>query len=309
MGLEFERLANHTGDLGAIAGDTGFLPTSSWNGRIRGDFLNMTAEICGNRFGRGLVCPGGVNWDLDPAACRGLLDRLRAGWRDVKGAVDVMFASPSVLDRLTGTGCVSLRTAEDFGMVGVAARACGLPRDARRHAPLSRLPLEDTDIRTAQGGDVLGRATVRRLEVADSVRLVEADLQHLARLGGSNQARLIARLLQHLFDHGADRCFAIGTRHGYQAQLFRRVPKIVCAQTRICFAAVFHLHFALQAQGALCHNACRACLQRLLRKGVPICRMALCTHKHSPRPSPARILRHKGHIPLRQCAGIFHTGK
>lgn len=189
MGLEFERLANHTGDLGAIAGDTGFLPTSSWNGRIRGDFLNMTAEICGNRFGRGLVCPGGVNWDLDPAACRGLLDRLRAGWRDVKGAVDVMFASPSVLDRLTGTGCVSLRTAEDFGMVGVAARACGLPRDARRHAPLSRLPLEDTDIRTAQGGDVLGRATVRRLEVADSVRLVEADLQHLARLGEEEKLR------------------------------------------------------------------------------------------------------------------------
>ena len=143
----------------------------------------MTAEICGNRFGRGLVCPGGVSRDLDPAACRGLLDRLRAGWRDVRGAVDVMFASPSVLDRLTGTGCVSLRTAEIFGMVGVAARACGLPRDARRHAPLSRLPLEDTDIRTAQGGDVLGRATVRRLEVADSVRLVEADLQHLARLG------------------------------------------------------------------------------------------------------------------------------
>ena len=100
-----------------------------------------------------------------------------------------MFASPSVLDRLTDTGCVSLRTAEDFGMVGVAARACGLPRDARRHAPLSRLPLEDTDIRTAQGGDVLGRATVRRLEVADSVRLVEADLQHLARLGEEEKLR------------------------------------------------------------------------------------------------------------------------
>ena len=74
-------------------------------------------------------------------------------------------------------------------MVGVAARACGLPRDARRHAPLSRLPLEDTDIRTAQGGDVLGRATVRRLEVADSVRLVEADLQHLTRLGEEEKLR------------------------------------------------------------------------------------------------------------------------
>ena len=63
------------------------------------------------------------------------------------------------------------------------------PRDARRHAPLSRLPLEDTDIRTAQGGDVLGRATVRRLEVADSVRLVEADLQNLARLGEEEKLR------------------------------------------------------------------------------------------------------------------------
>ena len=56
-------------------------------------------------------------------------------------------------------------------------------------AGLSRLPLEDTDIRTAQGGDVLGRATVRRLEVADSVRLVEADLQHLARLGEEEKLR------------------------------------------------------------------------------------------------------------------------
>ena len=50
IALELERLANHTGDLGALAGDTAFLPTASYCGRIRGDFLNMTALICGNRF-------------------------------------------------------------------------------------------------------------------------------------------------------------------------------------------------------------------------------------------------------------------
>jgi len=57
IALEFERLANHIGDLGALATDIGFLPTSSFCGRIRGDLLNMTAELCGSRFGRGLVRP------------------------------------------------------------------------------------------------------------------------------------------------------------------------------------------------------------------------------------------------------------
>ncbi len=52
IALELERLANHVGDLGALALDIGFLPTSSYCGRIRGDFLNMSAVICGNRFGR-----------------------------------------------------------------------------------------------------------------------------------------------------------------------------------------------------------------------------------------------------------------
>jgi hypothetical protein len=53
VALELERLANHTGDLGALAGDIGYLPTASFCGRLRGDFLNITALLCGNRFGRG----------------------------------------------------------------------------------------------------------------------------------------------------------------------------------------------------------------------------------------------------------------
>jgi len=63
--LELERLANHAGDLGAIANDVGYLPTASYCGRLRGDFLNMTALICGNRFGRGMLRQGGVAFDLD----------------------------------------------------------------------------------------------------------------------------------------------------------------------------------------------------------------------------------------------------
>src|SRR5207244_460501 len=43
VALELERLANHTGDLGALANDVAFLPTASYCGRLRGGFLNLTA--------------------------------------------------------------------------------------------------------------------------------------------------------------------------------------------------------------------------------------------------------------------------
>jgi len=41
VALELERCANHVGDIGALAGDAGFLPTHAFCGRIRGDFLNL----------------------------------------------------------------------------------------------------------------------------------------------------------------------------------------------------------------------------------------------------------------------------
>ena len=83
IALELERLANHTGDLGAIAGDVGYLPTASFCGRIRGDFLNMSAVICGSRFGRGAVRPGGVGFACGKSQADELLNRLEAARADL----------------------------------------------------------------------------------------------------------------------------------------------------------------------------------------------------------------------------------
>lgn len=176
---ELERLANHTGDLGAMAGDIGFLPTASYCGRLRGDFLNMTAVLCGNRFGRGLVRPGGVAYDIDAVAIKDLLKRLDDTLRDVANAVNLLWASPSVMSRFEETGRVTAETAHEIGLVGPAARACGLECDVRQDFPYGIYRFSQIPVSTGRTGDVFERAYVRWLEIQRSGDFVREQLNML----------------------------------------------------------------------------------------------------------------------------------
>jgi Ni,Fe-hydrogenase III large subunit len=172
IALELERLANHVGDLGALAMDIGFLPTSSYCGRIRGDFLNMTALICGNRFGRGLVCPGGVSFDIEPTRVEELFKRLKAAERDVDVAINLLWDTQSVMARFEKTGPVSLKTATDLGLVGPAARAAGLIRDIRHDHSSGIYCFAHIPVSTCTTGDVFARAYVRWLEIQQSLKFI-----------------------------------------------------------------------------------------------------------------------------------------
>jgi Ni,Fe-hydrogenase III large subunit len=169
VALELERLANHTGDLGALAADVGFLPTASYCGRIRGDFLNLTALLCGSRFGRGLVRPGGVAFDLDDSRRQQCLERLESAYRDVANAVGLLWDSVSVQARFEGTGTISLQDCRALGMVGPAVRACGVEHDIRQDFPSGIFRFAQVPVSTCQTGDVFARAYVRWLEIQRSV--------------------------------------------------------------------------------------------------------------------------------------------
>ena len=176
IALELERLANHTGDLGALANDVAFLPTSSACGKIRGDFLNLSALICGNRFGRGLVRPGGCRHDLEPERLAQLSARLATALADVEQAASWFWDSASVRTRFESVGTVYANQAGEVGLVGPAARACGLVRDVRFDHPTGWHRFAQLPVAVWPGGDVFARARVRWLEIQRSGQFLKEQL-------------------------------------------------------------------------------------------------------------------------------------
>jgi Ni,Fe-hydrogenase III large subunit len=183
IALELERLANHTGDLGALANDVGYLPTSSFCGRLRGDFLNMTALLCGNRFGRRLVRAGGLGVVPGANTLAELGTRLEHAMADVAEAVDLLWRTPSVRARFETAGRVEKETCLELGLVGVAARACGVERDARREFPSGAYCDRPFPVSTHPDGNVQARAWVRWLEIQSSAAFVRELLDVLAKTG------------------------------------------------------------------------------------------------------------------------------
>lgn len=180
LALELERLANHTGDLGALAADVGYLPTSAYCGRIRGDFLNLTALLCGNRFGRRLVRPGGAAFDLEPARLGEMAVRFEQAMTDVSVAVNLLWETNSVRARFEETGVVPEQAAMELGLVGPAARASGRERDVRVDFPAGAYRFIQVPVSTLSGGDVQARAYVRWLEMQRSAAFIRDVLKALA---------------------------------------------------------------------------------------------------------------------------------
>jgi Ni,Fe-hydrogenase III large subunit len=172
IALELERISNHIGDLGALSGDVAFNPPAAYFGRIRGEFLNLLQVLSGNRFGKGLVRPGGIAHVMNKVQRQLIREKLDEITPEIEHVCELLFTAHTVQARFEHTGTVEHKMAKDLGLVGYAGRGCGIAYDVRNAFPTECYAELPASINLVTNGDVNSRAMVRREEIMHSLKLV-----------------------------------------------------------------------------------------------------------------------------------------
>lgn len=207
--LELERIANHLGDVGALANDAGFAFGLAQFSRIKEELLRTVSQAFGQRYLLDAVVPGGTRVDLSAETAKRLVTQISAVGRESAELRAICEDHAGVRDRFTGAGILTPELALRLGVLGLAGRASGQALDARLDLPsppYDRLP--PTKI-VRQEGDVAARVAVRFDEIAQSCRLAQTLLTSLP--SGAHLATIRAP---------ADGSFGTGLIEGWRGPVF-----------------------------------------------------------------------------------------
>jgi Ni,Fe-hydrogenase III large subunit len=181
---ELERIANHLDVAVRLADAAGLAVATARLALLKERVMRLVSRMCGNRFGRGVVVPGGVSARprLAPAELRAEAERLA---RQVTGEAAALMATSSFLDRLRGTGPLTPERARAHGALGPIGKAAGFADDNRLTRPYDGYPeLAPPPGRAHVAGDALVRLRVRWEEVEQSFGLLRRAAEALAERAG-----------------------------------------------------------------------------------------------------------------------------
>ena len=172
VALELERIAMHIGDTAALCTDIAYQFGQVVNEALRTIVINTTQLWCGNRFGKGLIRPGGTNYPLSGDIVDAVLTNLEDVEERYLQITGKIFSLPSVLSRFESTGKVTTMQASLIGAVGMAARSSGMYRDIRWSHPFSAYVEHPYEPVMLHKGDVWTRAMLRKAEVVKSIGVI-----------------------------------------------------------------------------------------------------------------------------------------
>jgi Ni,Fe-hydrogenase III large subunit len=176
---EIERMANHTSDIGAIAGDAGFAFLDARFAWHRESLCAAANAAFGHRLMMDMVIPGGVAADIKETGAAAIHRALDALEIELPRLKRVFEDYASLQDRLVGTGHISTHMAQRYAASGFVGRASGRETDARLSPGYPPYDTLDLSISVETDGDVGARVRVRIAELIESTRLVRSLLDGL----------------------------------------------------------------------------------------------------------------------------------
>lgn len=177
---ELERIANHLEVALRLADAAGLAVATSRFGWHKESVMRLVSEMCGSRFGRTVVIPGGVIAEpaLHPAAVGGALREIH---RRIRKDLVLAMKTPSFIDRLRNTGILTPAKATSWAALGPVGRGSGISDDNRWQRPTDaygELPMPSAPP-VREAGDVMARANVRWDEIDQAAILAFEALQRL----------------------------------------------------------------------------------------------------------------------------------
>lgn len=177
---ELERMANHL-DVIAKQAETAALSVGHARFQIlKEEVQHLRARLCGSRFGRGTLVPGGVRGP-GAVALDELLRALDRIERDLRSDRRRFLATASMTDRLVGTGRLPRPLIEEYAAVGPVARGSGVSTDSRHERPYGEYRRLGLQVVTHNEQDAMARTVVRFGELSESLRILRQAISHLKR--------------------------------------------------------------------------------------------------------------------------------
>jgi formate hydrogenlyase subunit 5 len=180
---ELERLAAHLDVAVRLADAAGLAVATARFGLHKERVLRLVSRMCGSRFGRSVVVPGGVS--TFPLVAGGdFLTEIGRMERAISGDARALMGTASFLDRLRRTGPLRPERAREHGALGPVGKASGFSDDARRARPYDAYPaLGLGEPREHDDGDALARLRLRWDEVRQSFHLLRQAADELVDAG------------------------------------------------------------------------------------------------------------------------------
>ena len=187
---ELERIANHLDVAMRLSDAAGLAVATARFALHKERVMRVVSELCGSRFGRGVVVPGGVT-SLPGKRPEQILADLAPIEKQIAAEAESVMGTSSFLDRLRGTGPLSQARAREHGALGPIGKASGYADDARLVRPYDAYPLLGIEPAEKHSrGDAMTRLQVRFEEAAKAFRLIRLALADLQERGLGSRPRV-----------------------------------------------------------------------------------------------------------------------